>query len=90
MRSKFKDLEREFEPKLGRSSTLETIVTSLENALPKDEAMAEEYLDEKKKKDEESEEETPKSKKQRQKMPKRSLRKARMKTPMKKRRIPMR
>lgn len=63
MRSKFKDLEREFDPKLGRSSTLETIVTSLENALPKDEAMAEEYLDEKKKKDEESEEETPKSKK---------------------------
>ena len=63
MRSKFKDLEREFEPKLGRSSTIETIVTSLENALPKDEAMAEEYLDEKKKKDEESEEETPKSKK---------------------------
>jgi len=63
MRSKFKDLEREFESKLGRSSTLETIVTSLENALPKDEAMAEEYLDEKKKKDEESEEETPKSKK---------------------------
>ena len=63
MRSKFKDLEREYEPKLGRSSTIETIVTSLENALPKDEAMAEEYLDEKKKKDEESEEETPKSKK---------------------------
>jgi hypothetical protein len=63
MRSKFKDLEQEYMSKLGRSSTLETIVTSIENALPKDEAMAEEYLDEKKKKDEEADEETPKSKK---------------------------
>jgi len=63
MRSKFKDLEQEYMSKLGRASTLETIVTSLENALPKDEAMAEEYLDEKKKKDEEADEETPKSRK---------------------------
>lgn len=60
MRSKFKELEQEYMSKLGRASTLETIVTSLENALPKDEAMAEEYLDEKK--DEEADEETPKSK----------------------------